>query len=512
MKMEVIGKEYLITEYKLKLTSDEAANEKKILGAYVKHVIKTGETISELYAREFYETILPEEPGTYWLFARREKSYVNKVFKSKEEYISALLKLSACTDLNLFYSLANYYGKHENASVRFLKCLAIDIDDLTFDPMEKKDEELLDFVQTTYHLENKPMFNVFTVSGHGLHMYWFLNEEIARFPFEEYQNHLTTYFHSDRACIPSSHFWRCPGSHNCKAEPIKTRIIPLDPSPITLEEMDVYKMTAEEIEEYRQKCNAERTAKSNATRLKNGTCAKAIKTSQRNQQSQSKPKAKGSKTATAKKEKVQKIKVTVAKTDESVLVDTESLPALELITDFRKGEQNLNLVKNLHNLYVKRLEKYGDPQTGFKGRRNFFIFIMTNYLKNEKSLQECIDWCCRYFGPEFRKETIATVKKNYAYKKMYCFQYDTILQLFNITAEEYKDFTYFYFSKDQKRIAYNKKQNAIYHRKHNDIQICRKEIRNYIKNNMSTGAKELAEVLSISPRTVYRIKKELRTD
>ena len=410
MKMEDIGKEYLITEYKLILTSDEAANEKKILGAYVKHVIKIGEPIGESYAREFYETILPEEPGTYWLFARRKKSYVNKVFKSKEEYISALLKLSACTDLNLFYSLANYYGKHENASVRFLKCLAVDIDDLSFDPMEKTDEELLDYVQTTYELQNKPIFNVFAVSGHGLHMYWFLNEETARFPFEEYQNHLTTYFHSDRACIPSSHYWRCPGSYNCKAEPLKTRIIALDSTPVTLEQMDAYKMTAEDIEAYRQKCNTERTAKSNATRLKNGTCAKA-----------------GTKPP-------KRMKATAKTTNANAEISTDGYhPLDEPFTNFKHASQDLSVAMDLHNIYVHRLKVYGDANIAFQEKRNVFIFLMVNYLKHSISEHDCLGFCCRYFGDAFKAEAIAVIRKHYASDKVYHFKYANIAKALSLS-------------------------------------------------------------------------------
>ena len=74
--------ELLKNEFKLKFSGDKAKDDKKILGAYIKYIIKCGAPINDPAARTFCETVLPDDPGCYWLFASNKDAYVNRVAQS----------------------------------------------------------------------------------------------------------------------------------------------------------------------------------------------------------------------------------------------------------------------------------------------------------------------------------------------------------------------------------------------------------------------------------------------
>lgn len=496
--------ELLQNEFKLKLSGDKAKDDKKILGAYIKYLVQYSEPISDPSARRFYETVLPDDPGCYWLFASNKDAYVNRVYKSKSEYIDAILKLCQCDEFNLFYSFAKYYFKHQNDNVISIKCLAIDIDnfdDPHFKPMEKSDEELIDYIRNTFPLLKDQMCNILMASGHGMHMYWFLKEEIPRYTFEEYQKHLITSAHGDLACVPSSHYWRCLFSYNVKQHPIQTRVIPVSFEPISLEQMDIFRMPEDEIDAYRKKENAARAEKARATRIKNGTCAK--------------PKEK--KTAKEKAPKKEKVKVTkkVSKkpkiTDNTIdNIQQDKSPNLQFYTDFGPY-QDINLVKDLHNYYVRRLQQTDSPDKALEGCRNFFAFIMTNYLKDYYSLQECMNFCLRYFSKDFQPEAKSVIEKTYYSQTKYFFRYSTLAKELNFTEEDYlNSFNNFSDSEDKRRLKNNTKAKLYYKRKHRQRIQEKQNIVEYIKNNMNVSTKIIAKQFRISERTAYRIKRMIR--
>ena len=84
--------ELLKKEFKLKLSGDKAKDDKKILGAYIKYIIKYGAPINDPAARTFYETVLPDDPGCYWLFARNKDAYVNRVYNANDTFFEKLCK------------------------------------------------------------------------------------------------------------------------------------------------------------------------------------------------------------------------------------------------------------------------------------------------------------------------------------------------------------------------------------------------------------------------------------
>ena len=489
--------------FKLKLSGDKAKDDKKILGAYIKYIIKYGPPIDNPAARKFYETVLPDDPGCYWLFASNKDAYVNRVYKSKSEYIEVILRLCQSDEFNLFYSFANYYFKHKNDNVISLKCIAVDIDDFDdpdFKPMEKSDEELIDYIKTTFPLINTQPCNVMMRSGKGLHLYWFLKDEISRYTFEEYQKHLTTYVHGDLACVPCSHYWRMPFSYHCKAEPIKTRVIPISFETISLEQMDIFRMPEDEIEAYRKKENAARAEKAMATRIKNGTCAKPKEKKEPREKASGKKKSKAVKSAK---------KPVVSSDNCNETFPRNNLP-VQYCSDFGSN-QDINLVWDLNNFYVRRLNATGSPDKALEGKRNFFAFVMTNYLKDYYSLKECMDFCLRYFSMDFQAEAKSVIKKTYYSETKYFFRYTTLAQELSFTEEDYlNSFNNFSDSEDKRRLKNNTKAKLYYKRKHRQRIEEKQNIVEYIKSNMNVSTKIIAMQFSISERTAYRIKRMIR--
>jgi len=81
-------------------------------------------------------------------------------------------------------------------------------------------------------------------SGHGIHAYWILEEPANNFDcIEEINLGLAKALHGDRAVVDAARVMRVPGTHNVKTEPIPVRII----------EMNDYKYSLSDFDEYREK-------------------------------------------------------------------------------------------------------------------------------------------------------------------------------------------------------------------------------------------------------------------
>ncbi len=265
----------------------DSATEKDCLNVFVRYVRDHLPAKENPKMQEFYEKVLPDDDGKsrYWLFAQDEtKTITNLYFKSKKEYIETIIKLSEFDTLNVFYSLANYKNGHNNKNVISLKCVAVDIDDVDIDVSTKSKEELVDYIKREYALSDAELPNYLIMSGHGLHLYYLLDETIDREMFRSYQEHLATFFVSDRACLPPSHYWRCPSSYNAKGVPIKTRVFRLNDNN-DINRLEYFRMTEEQIEEYRKECNRKKHEKNLKTREKNGTLRRK-KTANKSQKQQ----------------------------------------------------------------------------------------------------------------------------------------------------------------------------------------------------------------------------------
>lgn len=484
----------------------EYASESQLLNVFVRGIIDHTSAKENQEMQEFYEQVLPDSNGEsrYWLFVQDEtQTITNLHFKSKKEYIETIIKLSEFETFNVFYSLANYKDGHNNKNVISLKCAAVDIDDIDFDVSTKSKEELVDYIKREYALSDDELPNYLIMSGHGLHLYYLLDETIDRETFETYQEHLTTFYLSDRACIPGSHYWRAPGGYNVKGIPVKTRIYKLNDNK-DISRLEYFRMTEEQIETYRTECNRKRYEKTMKTREKNGTLSKK-KTANKPQKQQNKQRPE---TCVAEKfpEEIEAEERQEQKKDMQEKSSAyERIPIENFVpyADFRKGETSWNLIKDLHNYFINH---GGDIQ----GKREIFVFLIANYSQSFMTAERCKHFCSKYFTSDFIDEMESTVDRIYEKGTFYDYNFLNIADLLAFTEEDVEK-SYCNFSIERRKQANNRRVQEHRERKRAERKAEKDKTRIFIEENINLTAESLAEECGISVRSVYRIKAEIRS-
>lgn len=411
--------------------------------------------------------------------------------------------------VNTFFSPCRYrkVGKKKklrraDAFVSSTQCLFVDIDGLPYDFTAFTTDEIVSFLQDTYRLKTLPSWVV--ASGHGLHLYYILEEELI-FPnqqcvWDSYIRSMILFFGADVSCKNRSRILRCPRSYNIKnVDDIRfTKLHHLvdDPYPLSDLRFFIDASTDDEYIVYEKGCYAERAEKGRATRAKNKL--KKIEAGEKIL-----ARCKNPKKVSLKNGKKVKVKAkAISRSDElyklSLRLNTYPIPASARYT------------KQLRDLENWAVWRGGVPL----GYRSTFSHIYTMISKRSgRKEDDTFKKLFRFFDENFEHEARAIVKSVYASKITYMYRNSTIAERLSFS-EDFLTHTYCCYTDDQVAQA-KAKRNAKYYDKLDSV-VDKRSVKQknfvYISSHMTEKNAILANHLDLSLATIERMKAKVRKD
>lgn len=440
--------------------------------------------------------------GTYWLMVSDNEGTYNICSYLVSELIDIANVLSKYK-VNLYFCPNAFCGWRIDANVIRTNAIFIDIDDIDGVDFSTMDSQALaTWLMDTYDIPDSLLPNWCVSSGHGLHLYYLIdsldlrnedNRELRR----EFTDYLITYFGADKACRNSSRILRVPKSFNVKHEERMTTLHHLNTSPDRDIMRLIYFYCSEYvIEEYMQKCQEAKNAKSRATREANKS-----KSSKKEKESVCKEKL--------REEKIRHNRNDAKQVTKSVAC--KGLEGMTYYTHFDKKDRYWNIIKDLHNYYLRHVGK-------IHGCRNNFFLIMANYLKYIMLLESAIEFLEKYMDDDNREEAMTTITRVYQRKGHYRFKNITIAELLNFTEydieQSYCNFSKERIDKARKEILRKGNQKLSEKRKAERAVAENKEcLYMAVKENYTNlTVKQLAEYLGVSVSTIKRIRKKIREE
>ncbi|MCD8249091.1 MAG: hypothetical protein LUC60_04465 [Lachnospiraceae bacterium] len=414
---------------------------------------------------EFLRSILPEhEQELYWIMVSDNLNSINLSYKDMDSLINAVCLISDCS-YNLYYSPASYTDWRLDCNARHVRTIFIDIDDVQgMDFSGMNGEQLASWLTDTYRLPQELLPDWCVTSGHGLHLYYLVDElnlhrEDDSAKRRLYTDYLITYFGADKACRNKSRILRIPYSYNIKHKEAKTALYRLNTSARRdIERLDFFKKSPEEIEAYMDKCQEERNRKSRETRERNKAARQSENGSGKTAAVKNVPKP--SKKARTDKTKSDKEEPASAAGNTGKQRPANPAPvgppvlkeSLFYYTQFTGSARNWNIIKDLNNFYYRH---HGD----IEGRRNNFFLIMAVHLKRVMSLDEALDFIDRFTTPDFEEEALYTVRKVYANPTKYRYRNVTIAEILQFTPLDIEQ-SYSNFSEERQAEARKRHSDA----------------------------------------------------
>ena len=229
--------------------------------------------------REFLEEVTPIKGKDYFLYAEESKeTYANLRF-NREDYINALCCLSQ-HPLTLYYHLASFNNWITNDRAMAVRCLYVDIGDISLKADESTKEDALRLLKEHYKLTDEQLPQWCILSGNGCHLCYVISEITTKNEAERnlYTQSLITHFNGDFSGVPVSHQFRVPESYNMKEEPIKGKIFRLN----TSDNKDIHRLdwclkSESEIFECRKSYYSRRREKQQATIARNKQLVKEFR-------------------------------------------------------------------------------------------------------------------------------------------------------------------------------------------------------------------------------------------
>ena len=459
------------------------------------------ETLKD-FMRKVYRNKKPGEK--IWLMAERNGIAWNRAYKDTEEAIK-VMKILNGMNVNVYFTSSMCRGKKRcDRACKHTNVIFCDIDDAPCISPNASEEEIRDTLKETYRVKEELLPTYAVRSGRGLHLYWVLEETLdikqthkrdgsivqseGALRRRELTESIVTYFKADRACLNKSRILRVPGSRNVKdlTNVKETKLIWLNDKTFTLEELEFFKRSEEEVELYRLYCNAEKARKARETREKNGTVSK-----------------RGKKKEVVVKEKAVKEKVKKEKVKE-VEEEEESTGFSEQRVYVRKNASNdLKLLGDLKNWAISR----GGVRKGY--RQNFCVVYASVAKRAGISVEEAVETCKKYITGSFKVEE----KVRYIYNQNFIYMYrnETIAKLLGFTEEE-KKLGYAAYTEEQKKERERERKKEWRDREYKKERWERakekserdEEIKNFAEQGYT--AEQIAEMTYTSKRTVERIK------
>lgn len=538
----------------------------------------------EIFIAEHSEkVVIDEDVETFMYSLFNQKKYDNAIYVmvKDDEHVhneffydvgDAIKMLSAlCKEkYNLYFTPAHIRRNSQrfDRNCEAIQCIFCDIDEIEdFDVQAATQEEISNLLQERYEVPADILPDWVCVSGHGLHLYWLLQEKlditqeviyrknktrkskktetaykkkrkrhakiadhVERSEGNElrrkYTESIITHFHADRACMNESRILRFPKSLNVKnmndiRETKLFRLADREPR-LSLSDLDYFLKTDEEIEEYKMDCADARNLKAFETRLLNHNTYEEIKERNRIYKEQQKlEKAEKKKHAEFKKsmfdndDKKENLLIAnaVKAADDAkvkkAVVKTEKAETVkaETVKKYEVNESEKKKTSHDWNL-LHDLEEYASRGLA-AGYRNQFCFIYATVCKrSQKSLERALE-ILKYVDADFQKEAQQTIQHVYSTQCMYYYKDETIADVLAFTEYEKNHFRCAYTAEKKAELKRerNKKYNAQKRQKTLQSKTERNEI---ILNANDKTAAELAEEAQCSIRTVYNVTSEAK--
>lgn len=444
---------------------------------------------------EFYNSIYNNfnDDVFYYLMISDHDHYHN--FKCKNKY--EFFKTVSCfknKNYNLFFKPAEFIGWCNDDNVLYLNCFFVDIDHIegyeNYDFTKCSTDEIKQFLKDKYILDNSELPNYCVASGHGLHLYYLIDQlnfnDFDSYGLKtKYLNSMIYFFKSDAACTNISRHLRCACSHNVKnINDIRTtKLYKLnDTNNKDIHRLDFFLNSQSIVDEY-IKNNRSETAK------------KAVETRKKNKSNISIDDNLNTKFSVNKPKKEKKDNIIYENIDFNL-----SYITLEKDPKWRYK----NIVYDLHNYFVRR----GGNIFGYRDK---FAFINSIYLKkmllNEN---DCIEYLKKYFTESFYDELTVIVENVYKhdYKLMRNTKIASWLDFTEIDINN--SYAYYTEEKVKEQIKLNtikqnqKKADKRGFKSNKEFQI------DIVKNNPELSRAELANILCCSIRTISNIRSQLK--
>ena len=433
---------------------------------------------------DFFDSVLPQRNNLQrWLMIICQGGCINYKYNTTRDFVNACATVSTLP-VNDFFSAAVYDNWYVAENARYSNVIFLDIDGIDDADLINMDSSAIsDWLMNKYNVPEALLPNWVVCSGHGLHLYFIVDEidfkdhEQSRLR-DYYTKMLICYFKADRICKNKNHILRLPLSYNCKKRAVQTRLHHLNNSHDTnISRLEFFYCSDEDIIAYDNECSQKQKDHANKNTLKDVRTKKRIKEHTTN------------------------------------IVDYSSLKfcvppnSLKYFDDFRRNARYSNTIKDLHNYYVRHKGR-------INGQRNIFIHILATFLRmTQLPLNEAIDYIEPYCTTDFLAEAQSVVKSVYEKEKIYHYSNDTIAFLLNFTPADHNN-SYCCYS-DKERAARRKESNRRAKAKqYKDARAKKKEFKdnlhNFISENLDMSSSSIATQYSISIRTIQRIKKQIR--
>lgn len=433
-----------------------------------------------------------------WLMISEDEATYNL----KCDTLWAMLEYTAILSrfkYNLYFCPNVFDGWRKDCNVVATNTIFIDIDDVgDVDFSTMTTDELTLWLIETYDVPRELLPNWCVCSGHGLHMYYIiekldLTNEENQATRAEFTDYLITYFGADKACRNSSRVLRVPKSYNVKSEERMTTLHHINKSDnYDLMRLYYFYRPKYVIDDYMQECQEKKNEKSRATRAKN-----------RKQQGEEN---------TEKKVRVRK--EYKRKQNEIHLLtrsDQEKIQEMRYYTDFSPKARYWNMVKDLHNYYLRH-------QGMIHGHRNMFFLIMATYLKKLMPLEKALEFLDKYVSRDMKEEAVLVIERVYMRENDYRFRNITIAEMLGFTEEDIQK-SYCNFSEERM----NKARDAALRRSNKKLAEKRKKERAVVDqrtfvyiavkdNHANLTTKQLADYCGVSERTIKRVRKRIREE
>lgn len=492
----------ILTRYDLPPDTDYVPP-KRILQYCVEEYISRGVKEDHTDLKKFLDHVIPFEGKRHFIYVQDEEGTTYNFHLDRYDCIKALLALSEHRLTVYFHPTAFKKWTKDKFAVSY-RCIYVDIDDVSF-PFTLQDankEKIIVFLKEKYRLTDDLLPNTVTMSGHGLHLCYFIYET-SDFAFrQKYVDSLITFFEGDKMTRNYSRKFRLPTSYNMKdpAHPVRSRLFFINESDDkNIHRLDPMLKNEEEIQDYFRKYNEKLCEKKNATRARN----KAKKTAQKQEK---KPPVDEKSVAPVQPTKKQDTTAQDMSDEPEATFDCSTLVKKFA---YSKKSSFWNLIYDLHNFILRH---NGDC---LEGKRNQFIHILSNYAQFVMTEDETIEFCEQYFpeNDEFHTEMIATVKATYGRHSVYWYNYCTIADILGFDEKDIAE-SRCNFSTERKAEAEKERNRRKYQKRtasvKTDAQIKREYCCNYIRDNIDKPVKQLVAELGLSQSTVYRIRSEIK--
>lgn len=439
---------------------------------------------------KFFYDIMPQHRHfSYWLMVKEGNCKFHRKCNNLTEftkYISAFIQ----QEKDLFFIPSQFQGWRVDDNAIFTNVLYADIDGIEEDTLKMDKSELSNWLMDKYDLSVSQLPNYILCSGHGLHLYYLI-DEINMQDFsgglirDRYIDYLMYFFHSDPACRNRSHIMRVPLSYNRKEEyKIKTKLHFINSdNNYDIHRLDFMICDYSNIEKYIQEGNSLRAKKASETRAKN----------------------KVSKSAPSKSpQKANALSSEIKKLKEIVHMDYRN--------DYQSKARVWNVVIDLHNYFCRH-------DCNIIGHRHQFAHILTVLLyKCAYSADEIKKFVLPYFTSDFVEEAEATIERTL--KRKYSYKNSTIAIMLGFTLQDYEK-SYCCYTEEQKQQR-RKKTNAKSYKKYYEKQkaerqptprqIAAQKNYEYVKAHPEKTQKDLSAYLGVSVDTIKRIRKRIKNE